>query len=40
VTEAGLAVEAAQVRASVDHPDAREGVSAFLEKRLPRFGRG
>jgi enoyl-CoA hydratase len=40
VTDAGLAVEAAQVRANFDHPDAREGVAAFLEKRAPRFGRG
>ncbi|MCX7230444.1 MAG: enoyl-CoA hydratase/isomerase family protein [Burkholderiales bacterium] len=40
VTDAGLAVEDAQVRANFDHPDAREGVAAFLEKREPRWGRG
>jgi enoyl-CoA hydratase/carnithine racemase len=39
VSDAGLAVEAAQVRANFDHPDVREGVAAFLEKRPPRFGR-
>ena len=37
VTDAGLAVEDAQVRANFDHPDAREGVAAFLEKREPRW---
>ncbi|RPH39779.1 MAG: enoyl-CoA hydratase/isomerase family protein [Burkholderiales bacterium] len=40
VTDAGIAVEDAQVRANFDHPDAREGVAAFLEKREPRWGRG
>ncbi|MFM1988977.1 MAG: hypothetical protein RJA99_1934 [Pseudomonadota bacterium] len=40
VTDEGLAVEDAQVRANFDHPDAREGVAAFLEKREPRWGRG
>ena len=40
VTDAGLAVEDAQVRANFDSPDAREGVAAFLEKRPARFGRG
>jgi enoyl-CoA hydratase len=40
VTDAGLAVEDEQVRAVFDGPDAREGVAAFLEKRMPRFGRG
>ena len=40
VTDAGLAVEDAQVRANFDHPDAREGVAAFLEKRQPHWGRG
>lgn len=40
VTDAGLAVEDAQVRANFDHPDAREGVAAFLEKREPHWGRG
>jgi len=38
VTDAGVAVEAAQVRAHFDTPDAREGVAAFLEKRPARFG--
>jgi enoyl-CoA hydratase len=38
VTDAGLAVEDTQVRANFDHPDAREGVAAFLEKREPRWG--
>jgi enoyl-CoA hydratase len=38
VGDAGLAVEAAQVRANFDTPDAREGVAAFLEKRPARFG--
>jgi len=40
VTDAGVAVEDAQVRANFDSPDAREGVAAFLEKRPARFGRG
>lgn len=40
VTDAGLAVEEAQVRANFDSADAREGVAAFLEKRPARFGRG
>jgi 2-(1,2-epoxy-1,2-dihydrophenyl)acetyl-CoA isomerase len=40
VTDAGLAVEDAQVRANFDSADAREGVAAFLEKRPARFGRG
>ncbi|UCE30366.1 MAG: enoyl-CoA hydratase/isomerase family protein, partial [Burkholderiales bacterium] len=40
VTDAGLAVEDAAVRANFDSADAREGVAAFLEKRAPRFGRG
>jgi len=40
VTDAGLAVEDAQVRAHFDTPDAREGVAAFLEKRPARFGPG
>jgi len=40
VTDAGLAVEDTQVRANFDHPDAREGVAAFLEKREPHWGRG
>jgi enoyl-CoA hydratase len=39
VTDAGVAVEDAQVRANFDSPDAREGVAAFLEKRPARFGR-
>lgn len=37
VTDAGLAAEDAQVRATFDGPNAREGVAAFLEKRAPRF---
>ncbi len=40
VTDAGLAIEDAAVRANFDSDDAREGVAAFLEKRAPRFGRG
>jgi len=40
VSEAGLAVEDAAVRATFDSVDAREGVAAFLEKREPRFGQG
>jgi enoyl-CoA hydratase len=39
VTDAGLAIEDAAVRANFDSDDAREGVAAFLEKRAPRFGR-
>ena len=38
MSDAGLAVEDAEVRAVFDGPDAREGVAAFLEKREPRFG--
>ena len=26
-----------QVNASLDHPDAKEGVQSFLERRPPRF---
>jgi enoyl-CoA hydratase len=37
VSDAGLAAEDAQVRATFDGPNAREGVAAFLEKRAPRF---
>lgn len=37
VADAGLAAEDAQVRATFDGPNAREGVAAFLEKRAPRF---
>jgi len=38
VTDAGVEVEDAQVRANFDSADAREGVAAFLEKRPARFG--
>jgi 2-(1,2-epoxy-1,2-dihydrophenyl)acetyl-CoA isomerase len=34
---ARLAAEGAQMKASMRHPDAREGLAAFLEKRAPRF---
>jgi enoyl-CoA hydratase/carnithine racemase len=27
----------ARMRVSLDHPDAREGVSSFAERRQPRF---
>lgn len=37
VTDAGLAVEDEVVRRVFSHPDAEEGVRAFLEKRAPRF---
>lgn len=37
VTDAGLAVEDAAVRATFDGPNAREGVAAFLQKRPARF---
>jgi enoyl-CoA hydratase len=40
VSDAGLAVEAAAVRATFDSADAREGVAAFLGKREPKFGQG
>jgi enoyl-CoA hydratase len=38
LTDTGLAVEDAQVRANFDSPDAREGVAAFLAKRPAKFG--
>lgn len=38
VTDAGIAVEDAQMRANFDHPDAREGGAALLERRESRFG--
>jgi enoyl-CoA hydratase len=37
VGDAGLSTEDAQVRATFDGVNAREGVAAFLEKRAPRF---
>ena len=38
LSDAGVEVEDAQVRANFDSADAREGVAAFLEKRPARFG--
>jgi 2-(1,2-epoxy-1,2-dihydrophenyl)acetyl-CoA isomerase len=32
-----LSAEGAQMKASMRHPDAKEGLAAFLEKRAPRF---
>ena len=32
-----LEAESAQMKAAMRHPDAREGLAAFLEKRVPRF---
>lgn len=40
VSDDGLAVEDAAVRATFGSADAREGVAAFLEKREPKFGQG
>ena len=37
VSAEGLAVEAAQVQSQFAHPDAQEGMSAFLEKRAPQW---
>lgn len=34
---ARLEAEGAQMKAAMRHPDAREGLAAFLEKRAPRF---
>jgi 2-(1,2-epoxy-1,2-dihydrophenyl)acetyl-CoA isomerase len=34
---ARLDAEAGQMKAAMRHPDAKEGLSAFLEKRAPRF---
>lgn len=34
---ARLQAEGAQMKAAMRHPDAREGLAAFLEKRAPRF---
>ena len=34
---ARLDAEGAQMKAAMRHPDAREGLAAFLEKRTPRF---
>jgi 2-(1,2-epoxy-1,2-dihydrophenyl)acetyl-CoA isomerase len=34
---ARLESEGAQMKASMHHPDAKEGLAAFLEKRAPRF---
>ncbi len=33
-----LEAEGAQMKAAMRHPDAKEGLAAFLEKRAPRFG--
>ncbi len=35
--QARLAAEGAQMKAAMRHPDAKEGLAAFLEKRAPRF---
>ena len=35
---ARLEAEGAQMKAAMRHPDAREGLAAFLEKRAPSFG--
>lgn len=35
---ARLEAEGAQMKAAMRHPDAKEGLAAFLEKRTPRFG--
>ena len=32
-----LEAEGAQMKAAMRHPDTREGLAAFLEKRAPRF---
>jgi 2-(1,2-epoxy-1,2-dihydrophenyl)acetyl-CoA isomerase len=37
--ETHLELERAALRACAAHPDGREGVSAFLEKRTPTFDR-
>jgi 2-(1,2-epoxy-1,2-dihydrophenyl)acetyl-CoA isomerase len=34
---ARLGAEGAQMKAAMHHPDAREGLAAFLEKRAPKF---
>ena len=34
---ARLEAEGAQMKAAMRHPDAKEGLAAFLEKRAPRF---
>lgn len=36
--DGALAYERAMLSVAFDHPDAREGCTAFLEKRKPRFG--
>jgi 2-(1,2-epoxy-1,2-dihydrophenyl)acetyl-CoA isomerase len=38
--EAQIEMERAALEACADHPDGREGLRAFSEKRKPRFGQG
>jgi 2-(1,2-epoxy-1,2-dihydrophenyl)acetyl-CoA isomerase len=37
--ETQIEIERAALEACADHPDGQEGLSAFSEKRSPRFGR-